>query len=106
MSDGAEVAWTARLREAIAGKHGAVTPVTDAYTIVEIAGPQAREVLSQCAGVDLHPRAFGPGRCARTRFAKTRALLYQAGTEPSYHVYVARSYGDYVTKYLERCRGG
>lgn len=105
-SDNAEIAWATQLRRAAAETHCAVTPVSDAYTAFEISGPEACEVLRQGTGIDLHPRSFGLSRSARTRFAKTRALLYQAGTEPSYHVYVSRSYTDYVMKWLEHSRGG
>jgi len=105
-SDGAELAWAARLREALIGLHGAVTPVTDAYAIFEIGGAEAREVLRQGTAIDLHPSVFGPGRCARTRFAKTRALLHHTGAESSYHVYVPRSYADYFLHWFERARGG
>ena len=105
-SDGAEIAWAAQLQRAAAGTPCAVTPVSDAYTAFEDSGPEACEVLRQGTGIDLHPRSFGPGRCARTRFAKTRALLYQADTEPTYQVYVPLSYAQYLMQWFEHCRGG
>jgi len=105
-SDGAELALARKLREALSGRRGAVTVVTDAYATFEIGGAEACEILAQGTALDVHPSAFGGGRCARTRFAKIRALLHPAGEAPSYHLYVARSYTDYLTKWFERARGG
>ena len=52
-----------------------VVDVSHNYTVLTLAGPAARETLSKGCSIDLHARAFGPGRCAQTLLARTRALL-------------------------------
>lgn len=103
--DAAEEAWTAALREAVGSHHSAVTVVSDGYVSFEIAGQDAREILEQGTGIDIHPTVFKPGQCARVRFAKTLALIHPIDVPPGYHIHVARSYGRYVALWLERARG-
>ena len=122
--DGAEGALASRLREGVGEGFAAITVVSDAYAIFEIAGADAVRILAQGTGIDVDPRAFGAGRCARTRFAKMRALLHAAGDEAgdrgaadtggaggaggavrAYHLYVPRSYAHYAERWLERARG-
>ena len=104
-ADGAEIGLAARLRDAVAGTHAAVTVVSDAYTVFGIVGPEVGRILVQGTGIDVDPRVFPPGSCARTRFAKTRALLHAAGPDSTHHLYVPRSYGHYARRWLERARG-
>ena len=60
----------ASLREALAGVHAAITDVTDGRVAFRLAGPSARDVLAKGCPLDLHPRAFPPGRCAQSLLAK------------------------------------
>lgn len=46
-----------------------------------IAGPRARDVLAKGTPVDLHPRAFGPGRTAVTQMAHVGVHLAQVGPD-------------------------
>ena len=115
--DGAEGTLASRLREAVGDGFAAITVVSDAYAIFEIAGADAVRILAQGTGIDVDPRVFGAGRCARTRFAKMRALLHAAGGSAgtgagaagagvrAYHLYVPRSYAHYAERWLERARG-
>ena len=76
--------------------HAAITDVTDGRVAFRLAGPSAREVLAKGCPLDLHPRAFAPGRCAQSLLAKASVLIHLVddGPErgPSFDVYVARSF--------------
>ncbi|MEA1833877.1 sarcosine oxidase subunit gamma family protein [Methylobacterium durans] len=80
-----------RLPEALRGL-AAVTDQSDARAIVRVSGPRARAALAKGVTVDLHPRAFGPGRTAVTSIAHIGAQLWQVDAGPSYDVAVARSF--------------
>jgi sarcosine oxidase subunit gamma len=95
----------ASLREALAGVHAAITDVSDGRVAFRVAGPSARDVLAKGCPLDLHPRAFPPGRCAQTLLAKASVLIHLTddGPErgPGFDVYVARSFADYLWTWLE-----
>lgn len=91
----------ARLRQALQGLHAAVTEVGSGRIVYAVAGMHAREVLAKGCAIDLHPRAFGPGRCAQTLLAKAAVLLHQRAPEPAFDVYVGRSYADYLWAWLD-----
>ena len=46
-----------------------------------LAGAKVRAVLAKGCRIDLHPRAFGPGRVASTQIAHLSCLLHQTGPE-------------------------
>lgn len=84
---------------------GVVVDVTGGYVAWRLTGPRANELLRQASSYDTHPRAFPPGRCAQTVFAKITALIAAEGnSEPdesaTFDLVVRRSYDDYVQKYL------
>jgi sarcosine oxidase, subunit gamma len=95
----------ASLREALADVHAAITDVTDGRVAFHIAGPSAREVLAKGCPLDLHARAFPPGRCAQSLLAKAPVLIHLADDHPEqgpgFDVYVARSFADYLWTWLE-----
>jgi sarcosine oxidase, subunit gamma len=96
---------TSSLREALADVHSAVTEVSDARVALRLAGPSARDVLAKGCTLDLHPRAFPVGSCAQSLLAKASALIHLLADDgergPSFDVYVARSFADYVWMWLE-----
>ncbi len=49
--------------------------------VLAISGPKARDVLAKGTPVDLHPRAFGPGRSAVTQMAHVGVHLVQVGPD-------------------------
>jgi sarcosine oxidase subunit gamma len=89
------------LRDRLAGQHAAVVDVSDYYTTLRVAGPRARDVLVKGTPLDLHPRVFGPGRCAQTRFAQATVLIVQHDEVPSYDVQVRWSMAEYLLDWLE-----
>ena len=80
---------------------GVVVDVTGGYVAWRLTGPRANELLRQASSYDTHPRAFPPGRCTQTVFAKMTALISaEPGKGATFDLIVRRSYGDYAQKYL------
>lgn len=88
------------LEKTLAGRRHAVADVSAHRTVLEISGPRARDVLEKGCYLDLHPRAFGPGRCLGTIIAKTQVLLEQTDDTPSYRLYVRASYARHLATWL------
>jgi sarcosine oxidase subunit gamma len=57
-------------------------------------------VLAAGCALDLHPRAFGPGRCAQTLLARAAVILEQTSGEPAYRIYVRPSFAGYLADWL------
>jgi sarcosine oxidase subunit gamma len=94
------------LRAALAEQRCAVTDVSESRTCIHVRGPRARDLLAKGCPLDLHPRVFGPGRCAGTLMAKAGVTLHQvAGDDapdgPAYDLYTTRSFADYLWRWLE-----
>jgi sarcosine oxidase, subunit gamma len=68
-------------------------------TVLELTGPQARAVLEKGCPVDLHPRAFGPGRAVATTLARVPLLLWQTEDE-TYRLLPRSSFADYTARWL------
>ena len=83
----------------------AVTVVSDSRAIIELSGPGAVDVLSAGCGLDLHPRSFGPGSCARTRLAEVAALIHQRTEEPAFDIHVDRPIAGYLWDWLVDAAG-
>jgi len=102
---GREAALAGTLRVALAGLHVAVTDVSEARTVITLAGPRARDLLAKGTPLDLHPRVFGPGRCAQTAMASANVILRQLDDRPAYEIHVLNSFADYLWGWLEAgCR--
>ncbi|WP_425450375.1 sarcosine oxidase subunit gamma [Virgifigura deserti] len=111
---GREGDLTGGLRGALEGRHFAVTDVSEARTVIAISGPHARDLLAKGTSLDLHPRVFGPGRCAQSGIAKATMILHQldangdgadgagADEQPTFEIYIANSFADYLWTWLER----
>ena len=89
------------LRDALEGQHAALTDVSHSRAVVVLSGPHAREVLAKGCTLDLHPRVFGPGRCAQSRLAKCQALIHQTTDAPEFEIHVQRSFAQYAWTWLE-----
>jgi sarcosine oxidase subunit gamma len=77
----------------------AFTDWSDALVTLLVEGPLARTLLSQACGLDLDPKAFPPGHCARTRFAQIPVIL-QSLSESRCELSVAGSYFGYLHEWL------
>ena len=89
-----------RLTRAVSGSFASVVDVSANRTAIEVAGPRAREVLEKGCSLDLHPRAFGPGRCAQTMLARAQVVLEQLTDEPAYRLLVRASFSAYLAAWL------
>ncbi len=98
---GASGGLEARLRGAVGGAHAAVTDVSAQRTTVLVAGPRGRDLLAHGISLDLHPRSFGPGRCAQTLLARARIVLAARDEpRPGFWVLVRSSFAGYLAEWL------
>lgn len=98
--EGAAPDLTERLARAVTGRHAALLGLSSSRTILSITGPRARGLLQKGCGIDLHPRAFGPGQCAQTLFAKLPVIIDQLTAAPAYRLFVRRSYARWLCEWL------
>ena len=91
---------TGRLHRAVARRSAAIVDLSASRAILEIAGPRARTLLQKGCGIDLHPRVFGPGHCARTVFAKLPVIIDQLSSAPAYRLFVHRSAARWLAEWL------
>ncbi|MFJ8361149.1 sarcosine oxidase subunit gamma [Streptomyces sp. NPDC093984] len=90
-----------RIRAAAGGEPVSVTDVSAQRTTLLVAGPRARDLLSHGCALDLHPRAFGPGRCAQTTLARTQVVLVARDeARAGFWVLVRSSFAGYLTDWL------
>ena len=87
------------LAEALGDARGAVVDVSANRTTLELTGPAARSVLVKGCPVDLHPRAFGPGRAVATTLGPVPLLLWQTGPT-SYRLLPRSSFAEYVARWV------
>jgi sarcosine oxidase subunit gamma len=90
----------AALEDAAAGEHVTVVDVSAHRAVVEIGGAHAAGVLRKGCSIDLHPGAFGPGRCAQTALARAHVILQARTAELSYRVFARASFAQYVAAWL------
>ena len=88
------------LRASLGDVRSAVTNVSGGQTVIVIRGVAARDVLAKGCPLDLHPRAFGVGRCAQSHLAKAAILVRVVDTTPAFEIVVRRSYADYLWLWL------
>lgn len=89
------------LGEALAGLPAAVADVSEGRSVLALAGPRARDVLAKGCPLDLHPRAFAPGRCAQSGLAGVPVILHQLDAAPRYRLHVQRSMAVHLWTWLE-----
>lgn len=98
--EGEEALLTRVLNTALGESVGAVVDVSGNRTIIELSGPAARDVLAHGCPLDLHPRRFGPGRCAQSVLARAQVIIQQVNETPTFHLYVRTSFAWYVAEWL------
>lgn len=82
----------------------AVVDVSDYYTVLQVSGVTAQQVLSSGTPFDIHPRVFKQGHCAQTRFGNASVLLSCQEEATTYDLQVRWSFAEYLWGYL--CRVG
>lgn len=88
-----------RLRWVLADLNAAAVDLSGGELLIRIGGPQARTALAKGCTLDLHPRVFTAGQCARTRLAQADVLLWPQ--PDAIDLLTARSLAEYVWLWLE-----
>ncbi len=83
-----------QLERAAAGT-AAITDVSDARTVLRVAGAASALLVKGCA-IDLDSAAMKPGRVTATSLARLHVLLHRVDQSPSFDVYVCRSYAEFL----------
>jgi heterotetrameric sarcosine oxidase gamma subunit len=91
---------TAELQEALGGDPGSVVDVSANRTTLELRGRAARQVLEKGCPLDLHPRAFRPGKAVSTSVGPVPVLLWQCDASPAYRLLPRSSFADYLARWL------
>ncbi|MEU6369384.1 sarcosine oxidase subunit gamma family protein [Streptomyces sp. NPDC046931] len=98
---GAQRDLESRIRTAAGDGPVSVTDVSAQRTTILVTGPRARDLLSHGCPLDLHPRAFGPGRCAQTMLARAQVVLVARDeARAGFWVLVRSSFAGYLTDWL------
>ncbi len=94
-----------KLEAALSGQHISLVDVGESRTTIRVTGRHARDQLAKGTPLDLHPTQLPAGRCAGTHIAKAIVVLHYLGDsksgEPTYDIYVLRSFADYLWRWLE-----
>lgn len=86
-----EGALAGELHRGLSGYSAAIAPIGNGTVSIQASGPRVRTFLAKGTSLDLHPRAFAPGRCAVTAFGKIRVTLWQRDLE-RFSLFVGRSF--------------
>ncbi|RIK94178.1 MAG: sarcosine oxidase subunit gamma [Proteobacteria bacterium] len=76
------------LKSALAGIHHVAVDVSHRAVVLELSGDNARRVLAKGCPLDLHPRAFKAGNCARTILTGQPVLIHALSDAPAYDLYI------------------
>lgn len=101
---GEELATERKLREALAGQHIQVVNVSGGQTILELSGPNVRDVLMKSSSYDVHASQFPVGKAIGSNFAKTGLYIRHTG-EGTWELLVRRSFADYIWAWLQDASG-
>lgn len=94
-------ALAARISEALSGVHHQFVDVGDYYTIIEIGGAKARELLMKLTTLDLHPRSFRAGMVTGCVVGRANVTLWQTIDDaetsgPAFRLFIRWSMADYL----------
>src|SRR5271165_3843815 len=85
----------------VCGQGIAAVNLSQGLAVLRLKGPATRAMLAKGCGLDLHPRHFPVGRCARTRFAQLPIVIDCIDAKPQFDLYVGRSYLPYLISWLD-----
>jgi sarcosine oxidase subunit gamma len=89
-----------KLEQALAEVHCAITDVSDYYSVLELSGPQSREVIASASVFDTREAEFTISHCAQIRFGHASILLWPLTDIAGFGLQVRWSYAQYVYDYL------
>ena len=93
------------LRDTLDGQAAAITEVSDYFSVLELSGPQAREIIASASPFDTRAKHFKPGQCTQTRFGHASILLWLLEDTPAFGLQIRWSYAQYVYDYLTQSIG-
>ncbi|HEX7385760.1 MAG TPA: sarcosine oxidase subunit gamma family protein [Castellaniella sp.] len=88
------------LEQYLAGQFFAVTDQSSGFSVIQLMGPCAAEVLNKGCPLDLHPRAFPVGDCAQSHYFKAHILIHRI-EEQVWEIIVRRSFADVTARLLK-----
>ncbi|TFF42425.1 sarcosine oxidase subunit gamma [Pseudomonas sp. RIT623] len=97
---GQEFAVEQKLRDALDGQHVQVVNVSGGQTLLELRGPNVRDVLMKSTSYDVHPNNFPVGKAVGTVFAKSQ-LVIRRTAEDTWELVIRRSFSDYWWLWLQ-----
>ncbi|MFG0634531.1 sarcosine oxidase subunit gamma [Pseudomonas sp. xss_2] len=97
---GQELAVEQKLREALEGQHIQVVNVSGGQSLLELRGPNVRNVLMKSTSYDVHPNNFPVGKAVGTVFAKSQ-LVIRRTAEDTWELVIRRSFADYWWLWLQ-----
>ena len=97
---GQEFAVEQKLRAALEGLHIQVVNVSGGQSLLELRGPNVREVLMKSTSYDVHPNNFPVGKAVGTVFAKSQ-LVIRRTAEDTWELVIRRSFADYWWLWLQ-----
>lgn len=97
---GTEFAVEQKLRTALDGQHISIVNVSGGQTLLELSGPNVRQVLMKSTSYDVHPSSFPVGKAVGTHFAKSQLVIRHTG-EDTWELVVRRSFADYIWLWLQ-----
>ena len=90
----------AALRRNLAGRRASVVDVSDRDCIIRISGDAARDILAAGCPLDLHPRVFRPGACARSHCCRIPILVDRVDEGSTFDLQTPRSYAGDLWEFL------
>lgn len=91
--------------DATLADHAALTDQSDAWTVVQLEGKGATDVLARLTPLDLRPQVFRRGHTARTDLRHMMASITRPG-ERRYQIMVFRSFAETLVQDLRRAMEG
>ena len=100
--DGHDAAFAAeqKLREALGDLHIQIVNVSGGQQVLELSGPNVRQVLMKSTSYDVHPNSFPVGKAVGTVFAKSQ-LVIRHTAEDTWELVIRRSFSDYWWLWLQ-----
>lgn len=94
---GEDTALSDSFSSALNGKACQVTNITNNYTVIELSGDKARDVLQKLSTLDLDAAIFKKGSVAGTAFAHSNVVLACRLDAPdTFDIVIRRSHADYL----------
>jgi heterotetrameric sarcosine oxidase gamma subunit len=84
----------------------ALVDLTAGFSVLELLGSDVRKVLAKSCSLDVDPRCFRAGHCARTRFAQLPVVLDCIQDPGVFELYVARSNAQFLNAWLSDAAQG